>query len=487
MMRRNVFLILLLLIFLLFALNACIVLCQQEKYTYYGYVPSKIWYAEPKQLGHGTPVGEEFVINPYTVARSALLSIVAHQDNTEVKVFLLPEMRLVEHKTINKMEKVFVTLPNGTFFKVQTNKMVTVELLGGSIGGRDVSPDMDRGPIPASFYPATDGGYVGKEFIFVASQGLTGTPYRILALEDSEVTIYEEGQETSKLTLKANQYKSLILKSFKAYRVVSTGNIMVQSGWGYIPSVEGTFTGKAFYTSSTTSWDPTVAYGFQIIAHEKNAHVKIYDVMAARKIDEFTVPAGKNVTVKPPGEEIFIESDEPISVMYVHHGLRGGGAGGGGWAYGAGFTYVGVGPGETVYVYIPVSTSQTSFIFASEDGTIVTVNGAPMELNEDDFIALTNGLHEIKTTKNILIQITYWPRYPEFQAISGFGVIIPAVETVNFKETVRFKPPYEVGEASVPSLYHIIIVVLAVVVAFTATYYLKIRGRPRGSPHEKSK
>jgi hypothetical protein len=464
-----------------------IVSCQQEKYTYYGYVPSKIWYAEPKQLGHGTPVGEEFTIDPYTIAKSALLSIVAHYDNTEVKVFLLPDTRLIEHKTINRMEKIFITLPNGTFFKVQTNKMVTVELLGGCIGGRDVSPDMDRGPVIASFYPATDGGYVGKEFIFIASQGLMDIPYRILALEDSEVTIYEDGQETSKLTLKVNQYKSLSLKPFRVYRFVSTGNIMVQSGWGCIPSVEGTFTGKAFYTSSTTSWDPTVAYGFQIIAHEKDARVKIYDVMSTRKIDEFTVPAGKNVTVKPPAEKIYIESYEPIAFMYVHHGLSGGGAGGGGWAYGSGFSYVGVGPGETVYIYVPVSTSQTSFIFASEDGTIVAVDGAPIELNEDDFITLTNGLHEIKTTKNILIQITYWPSYPEFQAISGFGVIIPAVETINSKKTVQFKPPYEVGGAGTPLTYYVIVVVVIVAVAFAATYYFKIRGKPGGSPGEKSK
>jgi len=453
----------------------------QGGYTYYGYVPARIWYAEPAQLGHGTPTSENFTINPLWIAESALIGVIAYTDETEVSVYMLPSNQLVEDETINEMEKLFVRLANGTFFKVHASKPVAVEFLGGNVGGKELDPDMNQAALINSLYPAVDGGYVGREFVFIAAQGLTGLQYRILALEESEVTVYkEDGSTLTSFTLEANEYRSLSLSAFKAYRVASTGNIMVQSfGRGrsmYVPSVEGMYSGTRFYTISlpgTDTWDPTVAYGFQIIAAEE-AKVTIYDVEFRRQIDEFTVPAGRNVTVQPDSHEIFIESDKPISVAYVHHGLRGaGGAGGGGWAYGAGLTYMGVSPGETAYVYVPVSASQESYLFVYKDGTIVTIDGAPLEFDADQFIPLASGLHEVETTENVLIQIVHWPRFPEFQAIQNFGAVVPAIETLNVRETVELQPVVEGEDATMTYIYAAVAVVAIAAVA--VVYFLKVR------------
>ncbi|MDH5440468.1 MAG: IgGFc-binding protein [Candidatus Bathyarchaeota archaeon] len=452
----------------------------QGGYTYYGYVPARLWYAEPAQLGHGTPTGENFTINPLWIAESALIGVIAYTDETEVSVYLLPGNQLVEDETINEMEKLFVRLPNGTFFKVHASKPVAVVFLGGNVGGKELDPNMNQAALINSLYPAVDGGYAGREFVFIAAQGLTGLQYRILALEESEVTVYkEDGSTLTSFTLEANEYRSLSLSAFKAYRVASTGNIMVQSfGRGrsmYVPSVEGTYSGTSFYTISlpgTDTWELAVAYGFQIIAAEE-AKVTIYDVEFKRGILEFTVPAGRNVTVQPDSHEIFIESDKPISVAYVHHGLRGGGGGGGGWAYGAGLTYTGVGPDETAYVYAPVSTSQESYVFAYKDGTIVTIDGAPIQLDADQYIPLASGLHEVETTENVLIQIVHWPLFPEFQAIQNFGAVVPAIETLNVRETVELQPVVEEGAATMTYIYAAVAVVAIVAVA--VVYFLKVR------------
>jgi len=361
------------------------------------------------------------------------------------------------------MEKLFVKLPNGTFFKVHASKPVTVGLLGGNVGAEELDPGMREGPIPTCFYTCADGTYVGKEFIFIACQGLTGLQYRILALEESEVIVYKEDGTSQSFMLKANEYKDLSFTAFKAYKVASTGNVMVQSSYGYIPSVEGGYTGTSFYTKSTTSWYGYIAYGFQIIAAEE-AKVTVYDVEFKRRIDEFVVPAQRNVTIKPKSNEIFIESDRPISVVYVSHGSPAN--------YGAsGLNYMGVSPDETAYVYIPLSSSQESYVFAYRDETVVTIGGAPIKLDADEFVPLSPGLHEVKTTENVLIQIVYSSNFPEIQSIRSFGTVVPAIETLDVRKDIELQPILE--EETSMTTYIYASVAAAVIIAAAATYYLK--------------
>jgi len=450
----------------------------QEGYTYYGHVPAKIWFAEPTEYQVVQPKGG-WEINPLSIAESALIGVLAYEDDTEVKVYTLPQKVLFKDETISEMEMLFVELPNATFFKVCTNKPVTVEFLGGNVGGEELDPTMNKAPLINSFYPAVDGSYVGKEFIFIAAQGLTGQPYRIVALENSDVTVYkEDGSTLTSFALEANEYKSLSLTAFKAFKVTSTGNIIVQTfdtGRSmYVPSVDGGYAGTDFYTVATTDWDPTVTYGFQIIAAEE-AKVTIYDVEFRRKIGEFAVPAGRNITITPKSDEIFIESDNPVSVAFVHHGpsVHAGGIGGGGWAYGAGLTYLGVSPGETVYAYVPLSTCQESFVFAYKDGTVVTIDGAPVVLDADGYMPLALGLHEMKSTENVLIQIVHWPQTPEIQALESFGTIVPAIETLDIRKTVQLQPIPEAETATMTYIYAGVAV--AAIAAAAVIYYIKFR------------
>jgi len=52
------------------------------------------------------------------MATYALVSVVASRDNTNVKVYALPDGNMEEEATLDAMKKRFFPVSNGTFFKV---------------------------------------------------------------------------------------------------------------------------------------------------------------------------------------------------------------------------------------------------------------------------------------------------------------------------------------------------------------------------------
>jgi len=150
----------------------------QEEYLYYGYIPREMWGVYDGIRTHG-----EWIFDPETVTTRGLVVVIGNHDGTRVRVYTLPDGGLVQDSTLNRLERLTVTLLNGTFFKVLTSQPATVVLMAGRA--------MERGEAGASmFFTAVDGRYVGKEFVFIAVQGKTGgLPYRVYALEDSDVTI----------------------------------------------------------------------------------------------------------------------------------------------------------------------------------------------------------------------------------------------------------------------------------------------------------
>jgi hypothetical protein len=418
----------------------------EEYYTYYGYVPSRMWYAQPKIATHGTYY--RGVFNITWIRWNATLTIVGWQDNTKAEVYILPDNSLLTSVTLNKMEKTHILLPNGTFFKLRTTKPVFALLTAG-----ELNTSHHEGPLIVGFLPSVDGVAVGKEFIFMASQGLAQVPYRFRALEDSEIKIVDEtGATVKSFKLAANTYKDLALKSFKVYHVTSTGNIEIQAFavtvTRYIPSVTGSYIGKAFYSSSSTVWNPLISHGFMLIALNEDAKVVIYDVEYGKKIYETTVPAKGTVYVKPetvrmrlmPLPEIFIESDKPILVSYVHHGAEPGTASHiGGGDYGRALTYLTVRPGRPTMVYVPINCTAEAYIFAYKETNLV-LDGLQLRLNADEYLPLQQGLHEISADAEMLIQIIHWPNIPIFQGLYTFASLIPAPQLATVEKQVNLKP-----------------------------------------------
>ena len=79
------------------------------------------------------------------------------------------------------------------------------------------------------YYPATTGGYLGKEFIFAVFP--TGdVPYTVLAYEDAKITVYDsEGKKVQELQVWQNETGQLSLIPQNVYRVVSTGRIAIMA------------------------------------------------------------------------------------------------------------------------------------------------------------------------------------------------------------------------------------------------------------------
>ena len=408
-------------------------------------------------------------------AKEALIALVGLEDDTIVRIYDLGRDKLISEVRLDRLEKRFVVISNGTMFKLVSDHLVSVTLLAG----RELpDPKSDKGPVVIGFLTSTSGNYVGKEFIFVASQELSGTPYRILALEDSKITIFkEDGGEYMSFSLKANEYRDISLKSWVAYRVKSTGNIIIQSGeiWRlrslFIPSVDGSFIGRHFYSRSLCSWPAHFDYGFKILSL-KNAKVTIWDVKFKRVIERLKVEGGRAATVKPKAEEIFVESDEPIVLSFVHNksvrALI---------EYRASSSYMSVKPGVEALIYIPMKGKSKAYIFAYED-TVVEIDDAPLTLRKDSYFMIKPGIHKIKASKDIVIQLVHWVLLPpEWLAYSleEFGTPIPCVQTVNTTPKVKLKPL--TGEAMQISYTTIGAIIAIIVIATLCLIAVKRRGK----------
>jgi hypothetical protein len=251
-----------------------------KNYTYYGVVPAEIyryilndWNAGGDNawmnLSSGWTLGPEaanllggsLAQNGFMIATKSLLAIVAYADDTNVEVYDLKTSIRISQGNLNSMGKLLFLLDNGTHFKVVSDKMVSVELLNY----QQIPLSNVTGPVPSTFYTSVDGLYVGKKFVFMASEGGGGAvDYTILALEKSTVTITKEDNTVNTISLEANAYKYYTFTAFKVYKIESTGNIMVQSsgisGRGStaapcfpVPAAEGGFVGQFFLTRSLTA------------------------------------------------------------------------------------------------------------------------------------------------------------------------------------------------------------------------------------------
>ncbi len=111
---------------------------------------------------------------------------------------------MIKSFNLNRFETEAITLPNGTFFKLVSDKIVTVVIKGGAFANRIVA-DTYCSSI-STYYPSTDGSYVGKEFIFpITYDGSLGfIPYRVFSIEAAKVEIYEGGSLIKSVELPAN-------------------------------------------------------------------------------------------------------------------------------------------------------------------------------------------------------------------------------------------------------------------------------------------
>jgi hypothetical protein len=442
----------------------------EEKFTYYGVVPAKIFQynlTNPNDLSSG------WRLDTGSISNVSLVAVASMADDTSVRVYNLDNGTIVSETVLDEMEKHYILFPNGTIFKVETSKLASVLLL--SYGSMPLGNE-STSPIPTSFYMSTTGAYVGKEFVLMISQEPVRISYTIFALENAEVTITREDGDVKTLTLDANTYKGVMFRAFTSFRIESTGNILIQSAWldgrhpFFVPAIEGGFLGKTFFSLSTTSWDPRESYGFRVSTAE-DVNVKVWDLETRELMLTADITGGNGFGFKPKAPAIVVQSDRPIILEYIHNGSISTASSNGIYsAYGSGVGYFGVKPNEDTPFYLPGDSYVEAYIFASENTNIV-LDGTPISLEEDSHFLLPQpGTHIIRSDKNVVVQVLHWPSEPVEQGLQYRGVQIPCIQTINVVQEVTLTP---LGEPF--PISYLIIGSAAAAIAVAAVFLLRKR------------
>lgn len=479
--KFSIFAILLLFFTPIFFPNFSSVVCDnEEKYTYYGIIPNKIYQyilndTNRPELGYILQQAVD------TVRTKILVSITATEDDTNVRVYRFFDknnVNLVNQTIINAMEKFFVLFPNGSMFKVVTDKYASVMILNFPNIPPNSSPNV-RDAMPNTYQASINGTYVGKEFIFMASWdpgSYQWESYRIFAVEKADIKVTDENGNEQNYSLDANSYKDISVDTYVSYRVESTGNIMIQAkesqGRGnsriyyFVPSAEGGFVGKIFFTTSTTDWDSIEDYGFHISVTQ-DSKITIWDLDAKGKIIDSSVKGGEGIVVQPKGNAILVQSTEPITLEWLANGTT---TRLGGDAYGGGIAYIGVKPNEETPFFLSTNSTIEAYIFAYKQ-TTVSIDDSSVSIDAGSYFVLTTpGAHIISSDQNIVIEILSWPLYPNFQGLNFGGVEIPCIQLVNVIPNVTLTPLEETSQ----TIYIIIGVVIAAC-AVGLGYFIKRR------------
>jgi len=462
--------------------NPNLLVCRaQEEYTYYGVIPNKLWEYVLNDTQH-PEYGYIFEQDVDTRRTQILVSVTATENNTHALIYNLDNDNPIYQTTLYAMQKHFVLFPNGTKFKVVTDRYASVMILNFPNIPPNSSPNV-RDAMPFTYIASVDGAYVGKEFIFMASwspgAGIFES-YRIFALEKADVTITDENGSEQSYSISTNSYKDVAIDTYVSYKVESTGNIMIQAMEGlgrgngriyyFVPSAEGGFVGATFYTTSTTDWDQVEDYGFRISATQ-DSEVAVWDLDLKTKILDVTVQGGAGTCVQPKATAIMIQSTKPITVEWLANGSTTRRTAGD--AYGAGIAYIGVKPNEETQILLPTNSTNEAYIFAYRQ-TTVTIDDDAVSISAGSYYLLTMpGKHTIVSDQNVVIEVISWPLNPPIQGLNFGGVEIPCVQLTDVVPNVTLTPMEE------SPLMTYAIIAVAVVAAAAGSGFIVMRRRKK--------
>ncbi len=455
---------------------------QETKYEYYGYVPAKQY---QYNLTRGSDLNSGWRLDTNStgtsgITRAGLVAIVGIENDTHVRVYSLDNGSLVSQATINSLQKHYAVFRNGTFFKVVTDKLANVYLLNyGSVPAWNAS----SASLPDSYYQDVNGAYVGKEFVLLGTGSDYDIDIAIFALENAVVTVTRNDSVQEELTITTNGFKTMMTDPFRTYRVESTGYVMIQSGrpvdiWGdahsfFVPSAEGGFVGKTFYSWSQTGWDAAEHYGFRA-SSTQDATVTVFNLETTQVLMTLNAPANSGISFQAPANAIAVQADKPITLEYLHNGSLSNSLGKNGTydAYGSGVTFIGVKPDEATPFFMPEDSYVEAYIFASED-TDITLDGFDWTIPAGTYYTVSSpGTHIITTNKKVVIETLNWPNTPEYQGLTYDGVQIPSVQTVDVAVNVTLTP---LGE--LPIIYIVAGASAAAVAIIVVIVFMRGRGK----------
>lgn len=450
-------------------------------YVFYGYAPSTI--SNFTMIVDGKPV--------FNYTRfPARLYVVGVNDTTHVELHNLTTNTLIASKTLNRMELWTITLgtrvtgdtvppSEETYFKLVADRFVAAYAQAGIMDG----PDLTSGS--STFYPSTDGGFVGKEFIFVAANSCWSpgiyliyfNMHLVLGVEDSHVTIYNSSShKVAELDVAANSLKTVTLESSKVYRLVSTGRVMVAGlaydSFLYLPSLTGGFVGKHFYGTMPGGREGAGPEALLAAALE-DTRVRVYDLtrpswhlgLAGPDLER-SLRAGEewfNASIQA-SRPLRFESTGNITVLV--------GRGSWHWAISAAspnligddIAFIGARADQAIQFYAFTG----AVLFAWED-SIVEVDGASVRMTRDSYLTILSGLHVVKGSAPLTIEVLN-----RGEGWRNWGEYLIAEQTLE----ATYPPPPAIGGLAELGPYIALAIALPVILAISLM--LRRRGRARG-------
>jgi hypothetical protein len=360
---------------------------------------------------------------------------------------------------VNRMELHNTTIPAKTYFKVVADKRIAV-LIGG---GANYNVQEGIGWTIHTYYPSTDGGFAGKEFIFKGFSQIMGdgpvTFATLHALENAKVDIYEAGRLAKSVEVKANVTLSDLKILRRIYRVVSTGRIIL-STWGMfsftvVPSADGGYVGKHFFVFPNELRGSQEIAALILINQDKTNNVQIVEpgkgIVAQKTLapNTYWFIHSKEVDILRKG--LVIKGSEDLmlfmggtflqfpSITYMSQGT----------------TFLGIKANIPTTLY----TFSKAIAFSPEADARVNIETIYLDIKKGGYAELPSGLIRITSNATLVIQVIAQNPFSfeqgstmvpfEVPALVSWGAYMITAETVR----INYPPPKSVKEEENALLY----------------------------------
>jgi hypothetical protein len=332
---------------------------------------------------------------------------------------------------LNRFEKHTYFIQNGMFFKVVSSKRVLAQLLGGSrFGLTDTgNPPYDAGG--QTFYPSVEGGFRGREFVFVTATvsqaggqrpDLAGDNFFLLALEKADWSLSDlPGKWTYEGTTEQRDIKRMLLLCYldanyfyppkgpgfdTRFYLKANGDVMLSStsAWTFmaVPAVTGGFRGKLFFTPSHMTFPEEGTIMGLVVVPLEAGKVTVYkrddmSVVAEREFSDIDVSDNAYWYLKlgKGRMELIVQSTGDVTLMAgstrFNEDIS---------YLGDDITFMGSRPNQEIRFYAPTS----AVVFAPQD-TTATIDGVTRTMKRDEFKQLDEGVHSVKADGYLIVEI----------------------------------------------------------------------------------
>ncbi|MFQ6095719.1 MAG: hypothetical protein ACE5NN_06215 [Candidatus Bathyarchaeia archaeon] len=483
-------------------------------HVYYGYVPisTDTGFPYPDEVSASPPPprtileiinGEHYRYIP--PEGTALLDIIGISDGTNVEIWDILAQQMLASKTINRLEKWTYFIEIGRFFKVVADSRVAVFLSGGyTMWSGSYYYRMGA----ETFYPCSDAGFIGKDFVFMSS--ITTDTYRsyqagsnlyIAALEKSDIEVVSSSGKRV-LTASLDQYG--VGKYFLAARLgaeeaayggggdsimfhmKSTGKVIAMCvtsrSLTAVPSVTGGFVGRIFYAPIYLTIEEEGSAAAFVVVPIEPGEVTVYDskfnVVGEKTFSQADID-NKVYWFKNMGSAkdlLIFKSTGDITVMvgctYLGPTVK---KEVGAEDLGDDITFLGAKADQRIQFYVPT----LGVVFATKD-CVATIDGETKTLKEDEFVLVEQGVHSVKADAEVVIQILAASNpariVVEDRQWTDWGSYLLSTDDIN----VSYEVPEGFGEPPAPGMDISMIsavVVVALVAAAAGLFVIRKRKR----------